>query len=92
MRFSVLKKSTYSNVRLAAYDPKDPGVLPSQATTKGQRVRLPGQTRVTPEEYKEFLCLGHGDIFQLDIDWYIPLKQWPPWWPYPEQPALQDKP
>jgi len=31
-------------------------------------VRLPGQTRVTPEEYKEFLCLGHGDVFHLDID------------------------
>ena len=54
----------------AAYDPKDPGVLPSQVTAKGQRVRLPGQTRVTPEEYKEFLGLGHGDIFHLDIDWY----------------------
>lgn len=31
-------------------------------------MRLPGQTRVTPEEYKEFLSLGHGDIFLLDID------------------------
>lgn len=50
------------------YDPNDPGVLPSQATKEGQRVRLPGQTRVTPEEYKEFLGLGHGDVFHLDID------------------------
>ena len=54
---------------VAEYDPNDPGVLPSQASGPGQRIRLPGQTRVTPEEYREFLGLGHGDIFNLEIDW-----------------------
>lgn len=29
------------------------------------------QTRVTPEEYKEFLSLGHGEIFTLDIDMVV---------------------
>ncbi len=33
------------------------------------------QTRVTPEEYKEFLSLGHGDIFSLDTDRVVD----PPW-------------
>ena len=42
-------------------------VLPSQAG-QGQPIRLPGQTRVTPDEYREFLGLGHGEIFDLDID------------------------
>lgn len=42
-------------------------VLPSQAGTS-QLIRLPGQTRVSPEEYKEFLGLGHGDVFDLDPD------------------------
>lgn len=51
------------------YDPNDPGVLPSQAKGPGQRVRLPGQTKVTPDEYSEFLGLGHGDIFNLELDW-----------------------
>ena len=41
--------------------------LPSLAAP-GQRIRLPGQTKVTTEEYKEFLGLGHGDIFDLDPD------------------------
>ena len=53
----------------AEYDPNNPGVLPSQTTGPEQRIRLPGQTRVTPDEYKEFLSLGHGDIFNLDLDW-----------------------
>lgn len=44
-----------------------PPALPSEAAP-GQRVRLPGQSRVTPEEYREFLGLGHGEIFNLDID------------------------
>jgi len=44
-----------------------PPVLPSQARP-GQRVRLPGQSRVTQEEYREFLSLGHGEIFNLPID------------------------
>lgn len=42
-------------------------VLPSQAGAS-QLIRLPGQTRVSPEEYKEFLGLGHGDVFDLDPD------------------------
>lgn len=68
------------SVITCAHDSDDPGVLPSQATSAGQRIRLPGQTRVTPEEYKEFLDLGHGDIFQLDIDrcglgvWYLKMQ------------------
>ncbi|CAD7703725.1 unnamed protein product, partial [Ostreobium quekettii] len=31
-------------------------------------IKLPGQTRVTPDEYKEFLALGHGEIFNLDLN------------------------
>ena len=42
-------------------------VLPSLATP-GQSIRLPGQTKVTTDEYKEFLGLGHGDIYDLDPD------------------------
>lgn len=42
-------------------------VFPSQ-WSPGLPIKLPGQTRVSPEEYKEFLSLGHGDIFGLDID------------------------
>lgn len=45
----------------------DEPVLPSIARP-GQRIRLPGQTRVMHDEYKEFLNLGHGDIFDLDPD------------------------
>ena len=41
--------------------------LPSQAGPQ-DLIRLPGQTRVSPEEYKEFLQLGHGDIFELNPD------------------------
>lgn len=26
------------------------------------------QTRVSPEEYKEFLSLGHGEIFGIELD------------------------
>ena len=48
--------------------PREPPVLPSQATRPGQPLRLPGQTRVTPEEYREFRELGHGEIFNLDVD------------------------
>jgi len=44
-----------------------PPALPS-AAAPGQRVRLPGQSRVTPDEYREFLALGHGEIFNLDVD------------------------
>lgn len=53
--------------------PRDEGnaVLPSQAGDS-QLIRLPGQTRVSPEEYKEFLGLGHGDVFDLDPDRFHP--------------------
>jgi hypothetical protein len=50
-----------------AMDPDLPPVLPSRARP-GQRIRLPGQSRVTPEEYREFLSLGHGEIYNLDLD------------------------
>jgi hypothetical protein len=33
-----------------------------------QWLKLPAQTRVSPDEYKEFLALGHGDIYLLDLD------------------------
>lgn len=46
-------------------------MLPSQAGDS-QLIRLPGQTRVSPEEYKEFLGLGHGDVFDLDPDRFCP--------------------
>ncbi|EFN56712.1 hypothetical protein CHLNCDRAFT_144097 [Chlorella variabilis] len=42
-------------------------VFPSE-WQPGLPVKLPGQTRVSPEEYKEFLALGHGEIFSLDLD------------------------
>ena len=48
-------------------EPDLPPVLPSRARP-GQRIRLPGQSRVTPEEYREFLSLGHGEIYNLDLD------------------------
>lgn len=38
------------------------------AAKAGQPIKLPGQTRVTPEEYREFLSLGHGQIFDLEPD------------------------
>ena len=65
---TVIAASMPQLFQYSAKSADDCGVLPSQATSLGQRIRLPGQTRVTPEEYKEFLDLGHGDIFQLDID------------------------
>lgn len=45
----------------------DTAAFPMAAKPK-QPIKLPGQTRVTPEEYREFLSLGHGHIFDLDID------------------------
>ena len=41
--------------------------FPSQAKP-GQPIKLPGQTRVAPEEYKEFLNLGHGELFEVDLN------------------------
>jgi hypothetical protein len=43
-------------------------ILPSGSLT--QWVKLPRQTRVTPEEYREFISLGHGEIFNVDLDRY----------------------
>ncbi len=54
--------------------PREPAVLPSQATRPGQPLRLPGQTRVTPEEYREFRELGHGEIFNLEVDACAPAR------------------
>eukprot|EP00210_Caulerpa_lentillifera_P004080 g3893.t1 len=48
--------------------------FPSRAAPD-QALKLPGQTRVTPDEYKEFLGLGHGEIFNLDLDRVVD----PPW-------------
>ena len=44
-----------------------PPAFPQQAQP-GQRIQLPGQSRVAPEEYREFLILGHGGVFDLDVD------------------------
>ena len=44
-----------------------PPALPSQAA-QGQPIRLPGQARVDPAEYREFLMLGHGGVYELDVD------------------------
>jgi hypothetical protein len=49
-------------------------VFPSE-WKPGLPCKLPGQTRVSPEEYKEFLTLGHGEIFSIDLDSVID----PPW-------------
>lgn len=56
-----------------AFNPDD-AVFPSE-WKPGLPIKLPGQTKVSPEEYKEFLSLGHGDIFGLDLDSVID----PPW-------------
>ncbi|GIL93244.1 hypothetical protein Vretimale_19588 [Volvox reticuliferus] len=37
-----------------------------------QAIKLPKQTRVTPEEYRAFLSLGHGEIYELDLDRVLP--------------------
>jgi Fip1 motif len=42
--------------------PEFPGVA-----APDQLIKLPRQTKVQQSEYKEFLALGHGDIFDLDI-------------------------
>lgn len=44
-----------------------PPAFPQQAQP-GQKIKLPGQSRVPPEEYREFLVLGHGGVFDLDVD------------------------
>lgn len=55
------------------FNPAD-AVFPSE-WKPGLPMKLPGQTRVSPEEYKEFLTLGHGEIFSIDLDSVID----PPW-------------
>lgn len=60
----------------APYRPARPALnaadaaFPSMARPD-QPVKLPGQTRVSPEEYREFLALGHGEIFSIDIDMVV---------------------
>ena len=49
-------------------------VFPSQ-WQPGLAIKLPGQTRVSPEEYREFLSLGHGDIYDINLDYVVD----PPW-------------
>ena len=54
--------------QLVAARLRDVGAMwPSQAND-GQPIKMPRQTKVGPEEYKEFLALGHGEIFTLDLD------------------------
>lgn len=33
-----------------------------------QAIKLPRQHNVDKDEYREFLNLGHGEIFNLDLD------------------------
>lgn len=39
-----------------------------EAAKPGQPIKLPGQNRVTADEYQEFTTLGQGGIFDLDLD------------------------
>lgn len=48
------------------YDPSTAG-WPAEARPD-QAIKLPGHIRVGNDEYREFLALGHGDIFDLDMD------------------------
>lgn len=41
-----------------------------EAAKPAQRIKLPGQNRVTSDEYQEFITLGQGGIFDLDVDRY----------------------
>jgi hypothetical protein len=41
------------------------------AAAPGQPIKLPRQHNVDKEEYKEFLNLGHGEIFSLELDRYF---------------------
>jgi len=52
---------------MTTISPDAEAAFPTQAAP-GQWLKLPKQTRVTPEEYREFLSLGHGEIFTLDLD------------------------
>lgn len=47
-------------------------VWPSQAADHPDKlIKLPGQTKVGEQEYKEFLNLGHGGVFDLDLSRYV---------------------
>mmetsp|Transcript_14568 Transcript_14568/g.44034 ORF Transcript_14568/g.44034 Transcript_14568/m.44034 type:complete len:372 (+) Transcript_14568:302-1417(+) len=48
-----------------------------EAAKPGQPIKLPGQNRVTADEYQEFTTLGQGGIFDLDLDRVVdaPWKQ-----------------
>ena len=43
------------------------GKFPMQAGPE-DLIKIPGQTRVDRDEYQEFLALGHGGIFDLDLN------------------------
>ena len=43
------------------------GKFPMQAGPD-DLIKIPGQTRVDRDEYQEFLALGHGGIFDLDLN------------------------
>lgn len=57
----------HTGMQVAARLRDQDAAWPSQAQA-GQLIKLPRQTRVTAEEYREFLVLGHGEIFVLDLD------------------------
>lgn len=44
--------------------------FPSAAADK-QPIKLPRQHNVDKEEYREFLNLGHGEIFNLDLERWV---------------------
>lgn len=49
-----------------------------EAAKSGQLIKLPGQNRVTADEYQEFTTLGQGGIFDLDLDRHGIEKTHPP--------------
>lgn len=57
---------------------KDESMAFPESAGPRQAIKLPGQTRVTPEEYSEFTTLGQGGVYELDLDrvvdapWRVP--------------------
>ena len=47
---------------------QEEGLAFPESAQAGQLIKLPGQTRVTPEEYSEFTALGQGGVYELDLD------------------------
>jgi hypothetical protein len=47
---------------------KDDTLAFPEAAKPGQMIKLPGQTRVTPDEYHEFITLGQGGVYELDLE------------------------